>query len=342
MEYFAGLDVSVKDTSVCIVDETGKIVREVKVAGRKRGRGPYKKVGLYVAIRCGGGPIGVLMIEDLIYDVGMNDGADTAYYLRKGFRVVAIEADPRLAEKAAGQFDEEIRANRLHILNIGIAAEEGELPFWICDEHPEWSSFYREHASRDGCQHHQIIVRCKRFASVLQDFGVPYHLKIDIEGNDCLCVQDLDPQQLPKFMSMEAPDPSEFMMLKELGFKRFKCISQYNFLPIEVPPAREQRRYERFLSMLQTRNPLVRAFRVFGGRRWLERQVNSGRREANWTFLLGSSGPFGDDLPGRWLSYDELVTTYEQTLNLRCKGKSSPFWNDKEYSFWFDVHARSD
>ena len=32
MEHFAGLDVSVKDTSVCIVDEIGKIVREVKVA----------------------------------------------------------------------------------------------------------------------------------------------------------------------------------------------------------------------------------------------------------------------------------------------------------------------
>ena len=32
MEHFAGLDVSVKETSVCIVDETGKIVREVRVA----------------------------------------------------------------------------------------------------------------------------------------------------------------------------------------------------------------------------------------------------------------------------------------------------------------------
>ena len=32
MDYFAGLDVSVKDTSVCIVDSTGKITREVKVA----------------------------------------------------------------------------------------------------------------------------------------------------------------------------------------------------------------------------------------------------------------------------------------------------------------------
>jgi predicted NBD/HSP70 family sugar kinase len=32
MDYFAGLDVSVKETSVCIVDDAGKIVREVRVA----------------------------------------------------------------------------------------------------------------------------------------------------------------------------------------------------------------------------------------------------------------------------------------------------------------------
>ena len=32
MDYFAGLDVSVKETSVCIVDDTGRMVREVKVA----------------------------------------------------------------------------------------------------------------------------------------------------------------------------------------------------------------------------------------------------------------------------------------------------------------------
>jgi transposase len=32
MDHFVGLDVSVKETSICIVDETGKIVREVKVA----------------------------------------------------------------------------------------------------------------------------------------------------------------------------------------------------------------------------------------------------------------------------------------------------------------------
>jgi Transposase len=32
MDYFAGLDVSVKETSVCILDDAGRIVKEVKVA----------------------------------------------------------------------------------------------------------------------------------------------------------------------------------------------------------------------------------------------------------------------------------------------------------------------
>jgi transposase len=32
MDHFAGLDVSVKESSICIVDDTGRTVREVKVA----------------------------------------------------------------------------------------------------------------------------------------------------------------------------------------------------------------------------------------------------------------------------------------------------------------------
>jgi len=53
MDYFAGLDVSVKETSICIVDDTGKIVREVKVASEPEAllavRNPayhFKRIGL--------------------------------------------------------------------------------------------------------------------------------------------------------------------------------------------------------------------------------------------------------------------------------------------------------
>ena len=38
MDHFAGLDVSVKETSACIVDDTGKIVREVRVASEPEAR----------------------------------------------------------------------------------------------------------------------------------------------------------------------------------------------------------------------------------------------------------------------------------------------------------------
>ena len=54
MDHFAGLDVSVKDTSVCIVDDAGRIVREVVVASEpdallavlKSGAYHFKRIGL--------------------------------------------------------------------------------------------------------------------------------------------------------------------------------------------------------------------------------------------------------------------------------------------------------
>ncbi|MGC2201576.1 MAG: hypothetical protein WA633_15745 [Stellaceae bacterium] len=33
MEHYAGIDVSLESASVCVVDATGRIVREAKVAG---------------------------------------------------------------------------------------------------------------------------------------------------------------------------------------------------------------------------------------------------------------------------------------------------------------------
>ena len=55
MDHFAGLDVSVKETSICIVDDAGRIVREVKVASEpeallkvlgKKEAWRFKRIGL--------------------------------------------------------------------------------------------------------------------------------------------------------------------------------------------------------------------------------------------------------------------------------------------------------
>ena len=54
MDHFAGLYVSVRETSICIVDDTGKIVREMKVASEPQAllavlKNPvyhFKRIGL--------------------------------------------------------------------------------------------------------------------------------------------------------------------------------------------------------------------------------------------------------------------------------------------------------
>lgn len=54
MELFVGLDVSVRTTSVCVMDASGKLIRESKVESEPEAiaallhaiGGPYKRVGL--------------------------------------------------------------------------------------------------------------------------------------------------------------------------------------------------------------------------------------------------------------------------------------------------------
>ena len=67
MEHFAGLDVSVKDTSVCIVDDTGKIIREVKVASEPEALSAVLKSPAYHFKRIGleAGPLSQWLLSAL-------------------------------------------------------------------------------------------------------------------------------------------------------------------------------------------------------------------------------------------------------------------------------------
>ena len=50
--------------------------------------------------------------RSLIFDVGCNDGQDSDFYLKKGFRVVAVEANPALCEGLRRRFAQEIAEGR--------------------------------------------------------------------------------------------------------------------------------------------------------------------------------------------------------------------------------------
>jgi hypothetical protein len=57
-----------------------------------------------------------------------------------------------------------------------------------------------------------------------------------------LCIADLTRGDLPAYLSFERMGESnDLLRLAALGYSGFKCISQYEFIPVEWPPAPEQR-----------------------------------------------------------------------------------------------------
>jgi FkbM family methyltransferase len=90
------------------------------------------------------------MTNELVFNIGMHDGSDTTYYLAAGFRVLAVEADPSLVAQVSRRFPEEIQSGQLIILNVAMAAEEGESEFWINETQSTLNSFNRETTARRG------------------------------------------------------------------------------------------------------------------------------------------------------------------------------------------------
>jgi FkbM family methyltransferase len=255
--------------------------------------------------------------RDLVYDVGMNNGDDTAYYLHLGKRVVAVEADPDLCARARERFAHAVVDGRLTIVNVGIGPKAGSMDFWICENNRVWNSFDRRIASRDGLPHHAIKIRCQTFEWIIARHGIPGVLKIDIEGHDRFCIEALATlPDMPDYLSVELGDIDAFThRLEALGYTEFKCISQYDFLPMQLPPSDEQLRRERGES-------------------------TTTKRQGDWIFSEGSSGPCGEHTAGRWLSGVEARAVYHHYRDLCRGGGESPFWFGKNYSFWVDLHAR--
>ena len=56
----------------------------------------------------------------LVFDIGLNNGDDAAYYLSLGHDVVGIEANPLLADQCTQRFESEIRKGRMNsVSNAG-------------------------------------------------------------------------------------------------------------------------------------------------------------------------------------------------------------------------------
>jgi len=266
-------------------------------------------------------------LADLLYDVGFHKGEDTHFYLKKGFRVVAVEANPALHAAGVARFSDQIRSGQLSLLNAAIAEHDGPIRFFINKRATEWSTTSSEFAARNselGAKSEEVIVPGMRFERILGEFGVPYYLKIDIEGADHLCLRGLQQTaKRPTHVSLESNKTSwagllsEFRDLRALGYQKFKVVSQEG-VPQQVCP-----------------NPPREG------------------RYAEHQFVRGSSGAFGEEAPGGWLSERDALARYRRIFwRYRLFGDSGWFterslrrallWRLIKHlpkADWYDTHA---
>ncbi len=222
--------------------------------------------------------------KDLIYDVGLHKGEDSELYLKKGFRVVAVEALPLLANMATDRLRKYVDSHQLVILTVAIAEKDGPLSFYENSGSSVWGTLDPDMAQqhqRPGQTPIKRTVEGMNFGNILRQHGMPYYLKIDIEGSDILCLEALKAfASKPKHLSFESTRTSwkglrqEFALLKTLGYSRFKVVPQQEVAAQVCPvPAREG-------------------------------------QYANHHFENGASGLFGEEAPGEWIDEAEALRIY--------------------------------
>ena len=279
---------------------------------------------------------------DLIYDIGAHLGEDSEYYLRKGFRVVAIEADPDLARACRHRLQPFLEQGRLTIVEGAIvepgalAAGQRSVRFYKNDANSVWGTVRPEWAERNerlGSSSVPINVAVIDLADVMRTHGVPHYMKIDIEGVDRVCVRSLARfRARPDYVSLESDKTSfaaivgEIGELHALGYDAFQAVEQ-SAVTMQVPPA----------------------------------PAREGNHVAH-RFTEGASGLFGDELPRVWrskgavlrqfrairlgyclLGDDGLVNRWRFRGHRRLRRWTARLlrrFTDGEVPGWHDVHAR--
>jgi FkbM family methyltransferase len=264
----------------------------------------------------------------VIFDVGMHTGRDTEYYLKKGFRVVAVEANPRLVDLVSKRLRSHIAEGALKIYPVAIGAREGRIPFFLNRQKDDWGTTSEEFAWRNeraGTTHDIVEVECIRFERIVEECGIPYYLKVDIEGADVLCLEALYGfAERPRYVSIEAGLDSleralaELAHFESLGYCSFKLVNQALNYRIKCP------------------NPPL---------------------EGNYvpaSFDGHTSGPFGEETPGPWFAAADIRARYPALVREQARfgvGSGLPMslrWLHNALMRvvggtplgWYDLHAK--
>lgn len=267
--------------------------------------------------------------DDLVFDFGLHHGEDSAYYLAKGYRVVAFEADPISADFCRRRFHSEIAAGKMRIIEGAIADDpsQTEVRFYVNRSKPVWStsnSSWVKRNQRWGMHVEEVVAKTVDVRGAFLNFGIPHFLKMDIEGVERTILRMLQTfESIPPRLSLESEKEnfgdllSDLNLLTQLGYSRFKVVQQATI------PGRK----------------------IHIKDRW--------GRDMTYRFEKHASGGFDEDAEGNWLTLEQTIALYQRIFSrYRLLGDQSILGRSLAMPFriirratglplpgWHDLHA---
>lgn len=262
----------------------------------------------------------------------MHKGEDTYYYLQMGYNVIAFEANPSLIEHCKNRFSYEIQQGRLTIIEGAIVSKKimaGNSIIFYKSSNSVWgtvSKKWNERNLKKGAISEKIYVPIIDFENCIQEYGIPYYMKIDIEGMDIVCLNALyNFDTKPIYVSIESEKVSfinikkEFQIFEDLGYLDFKIVNQADVEKLNI-------------------------------------NSHKGTQGFYHKFIFGSSGAFGEDINKKWISKQKALFIYFWIfIGYKIWGDNSKVKNlyffkklrtliskhsNSTLPGWYDTHAR--
>jgi FkbM family methyltransferase len=158
--------------------------------------------------------------KKVIYDLGANTGDDLAYYLKKSDVVVAVEANPTLAKQIESNYSSAISEGRLFVENCVVTtlSHSADVSFYM-HKHGHIISQFPRPAESELIHFDEVMLPSKSVLSLIERYGHPHYIKIDIEGYDHEIVRNLIENRIfPEFISAESHSIEVFALLASSNF----------------------------------------------------------------------------------------------------------------------------
>ena len=183
----------------------------------------------------------IIVLINMFFDIGANIGKWSLSNIDNSNKIIAIEASPDTFKKLLCNTNHN---NKIVPLNYAVCNSDEEfIEFYNCNAdtlstiNKDWLDSEK---SRFYNQYNYNIIKCKtiKIDKLIQEYGIPELIKIDVEGGEFECLTSLT-QKVNNLCFEWASETNDITFkcidyLESLGYNEFAIQMQdnYNYRPI--------------------------------------------------------------------------------------------------------------